>query len=212
VDTENESEVRENASAEEAVTDVPSGYRLVATHTATRATLWAMQIVSIPLTLVAVGLLTVSRMLGLRIGPIDLVQPEPPVLLLVLGLVIAFPLHELAHGLAIRMLGGRPRYGCMMAGKVLPVLYATSAMPLRRREYLLVALAPTIGLNLVLLVAMALLPRMGILFLTAGALSTAGAVGDWWAVLRLLRIPRGAWVQDHPSDVGFREIAPRGAD
>ncbi len=187
---------------------MPAGYRLVAEHVAARRTLWTIQIVAIPASLAAFALVAAVHAVGLRFGSLELVRPMTSGWLMVVGLVLAFPLHELAHGLAIRAVGALPRYGAKVVGRVMPVLYATCAEPLRRPQYAIVILAPTVALNLALAVLMACLPAIGLALFMAAAVNTAGAIGDWWIILRLLRMPSGTWVQDHPSEVGFRQLAP----
>jgi len=196
------------ADAEQTPTDLPPGYGLAEDHIVDPRTAWGLQITGGLLALVAIGLAAVTQDTGLRAGPVELVRRHASPWLVPLGAGLALPFHELAHGLVMQALGGRPRYGAKIAAKVMPVLYATCKSPFTRGQYAAITLAPTVGLNAVLLAAMLVCPAAGLLFLSMLALSTAGAVGDWWIAFRVLRLPRGSWIQDHPTEPGFRELAP----
>ncbi|MFN8565787.1 MAG: DUF3267 domain-containing protein, partial [Anaerolineae bacterium] len=76
---------------------------------------------------------------------------------LIAAIVIVLPLHELLHGVTIAFFGQRVRYGAKLSKGV---LYATSDNALfRRNEYLAVALAPLVGITLLVMVLMAFVPQ-----------------------------------------------------
>jgi hypothetical protein len=121
------------------------------------------------------------------------------VLQITIGLLIAYiltiTLHELAHGLAFRWLGGiRPIYG-------FKVVYAFAAAPgtyFPRDRYLFIGLAPIVLLTLlgILLTPFIPAPFVGLVWfaLTANA---SGAMGDLYVVGRLLLLhPPEALVED----------------
>ncbi|CAG0941291.1 hypothetical protein ANRL1_00489 [Anaerolineae bacterium] len=94
--------------------------------------------------------------------------------------------HELVHGLFFRIFGGSPRYG---AGVLyfMPYFYTTSpgAFPLRRM--IIIVLAPLLVLSPLSLVAALLVPALAGYLAVAFIGNTAGAVGDIWLTICLIR-------------------------
>jgi hypothetical protein len=80
------------------------------------------------------------------------------------------------------------------------VFYAYAALPdwyLPRRQYLISALAPLVGITLLGVLGLALLPGWAdppLIWLLV--LNTSGAVGDLWVALALLRAPAGVLGKD----------------
>lgn len=138
--------------------------------------------------------------------------PEAPVswwVALVAAIVIVLPLHELLHGVTIAYFGQRVRYGAKLSKGV---LYATADQALfRRSEYLTVALAPLVGITLLVMVLMALVPQWLAYYCgIAAVLNAGGAIGDLWSVGILWRYPASSLVRDEAD--GFRIYLPGSAE
>ncbi len=117
-----------------------------------------------------------------------------------LGLAALMAVHELVHGVAVRLYGGRPTYGVTMIAKVLPAL--TTAHPghrFGRGRYVVVALAPTVLLTAIL-AALVPLPWGGWLVLPA-ALHLSGCSGDLVLVWKVLTQPRGTRFEDQGASL-----------
>lgn len=128
----------------------------------------------------------------------------------VTGTLIAIPLtivlHELTHGLALRGYGARPKYGVMWQEMM---FYATAAgHAFRRNAYIVIALAPLVGLS-VLALALLVLPLPPWLVLTlifCAALNVGSAIGDLWLVRVTLGYPTTAYIVDEKD--GLRVFMP----
>ena len=99
-----------------------------------------------------------------------------------LGLVGGLVLHELAHGVAFMGLGARPQFGAKLKTRFGPVFYASGpGSYLSRRGYVVVGLAPALGLTVLLLAVIAVAPAGGLIgsaaFLAA-ILNVGGSAGD----------------------------------
>lgn len=193
-----------------AVDAAPPGYRLAMTGTVNLNALGlaslAALVVATPLFIAATapvggplnpfgGALTVS------VGPLDLA------LGLVAGLIVLPVIHELAHGLAARLVGARPVYGV-----VLPVAaFCHFERFVSRGAYAFILVTPLVLISAAGVALMPVLPGWlkgpALLLLI---LNASGAVGDL-ALLRHLRAaPAGALIAD--TATGFeaycRESAP----
>lgn len=124
----------------------------------------------------------------------------------ILATIIVLP-HEWIHGLLIRYYGGEPRYGVGLAYFILPFAYATTDHRFARDQYIVVLLAPLVGMTLVGVPVMILFD-WGWLVLPLAA-NAGGAIGDLWMTLTLLGFPSRVSVEDHKS--GFK-IYGRDAD
>ena len=128
---------------------------------------------------------------------------------LLLLLLITAVLHEGAHGAAMRMCGARPTYGIIPT----PLMfYATSpGFAYTRAQYIWVGVAPLLGVDLLLTLAMVLTSGLTGLVVLAMlfSLNTAGAVGDLWILSILLRFPSHAYVVDEKD--GLRIFLPAGS-
>ena len=120
-------------------------------------------------------------------------------LALAIGLLVLV-LHELMHGAAMALFGAQPSYGIKWR-KLL--LYATAhGFAFRRNDYIGVALAPLLGLSGLALAAIAILAGNPagnpwvIWIIVYAALNAAGAAGDLWIALIVLRFPPQARVID----------------
>jgi hypothetical protein len=115
-------------------------------------------------------------------------------------LVVVIPLHEGLHGLAIRWAGHRPRFG-MMLNK--GAFYATADDALfRRGEFIIVALAPLVGITLLGMILTVLLPDdLGYYAALLVALNAGSAIGDVWMVRAVLRYPATVLVRDEADSI-----------
>ena len=126
------------------------------------------------------------------------------------GVLLTMGLHELTHGLAMRMFGASPKYGFIWKGLM---LYATSpGYAYRRNNYIVIALAPFVCLSILAVLGMWLL--QGTLWVVllgiCGALNAAGAIGDMWITMIVLRYPPTAYVMDERD--GMRVFLPKPFD
>ena len=136
------------------------------------------------------------------------VLPVPWWLALIAAIVIVLPLHEFLHGVTIARFGQRVRYGAKLSKGV---LFATADNALfRRNEYLAVALAPLVGITLLVMMLMAIVPQWLAYYCgIAAVLNAGGAIGDLWSVGILWRYPVRALVRDEAD--GFRIYVPGSA-
>jgi hypothetical protein len=117
----------------------------------------------------------------------------------VLGIVVIFP-HEWLHGLTISYFGGTPRYGAGIAYFVLPYAYTTTDTRFTRNQFIVIALAPLVGLTLIGVPVMIAFEWSWLIVPLAA--NAGGAVGDLWMVLTLLGYPPHVQVED--STTGMR--------
>lgn len=116
-------------------------------------------------------------------------------LALVFGVVAVTALHEFVHGLAYRLLGYDVSYGVIVG---MGAFYAAAFHQFQRRDdNLLVGAAPLVVVDVVLLAALfapnptvAFVAFVGLLF------NTAGAAGDVYFLVALLRMPADALLYD----------------
>ncbi|MYB42926.1 MAG: DUF3267 domain-containing protein [Chloroflexi bacterium] len=133
---------------------------------------------------------------------------------LALGLVGGLVLHELAHGVAFVALGARPKFGAKWGTRFGPVLYASApGSYLGRSSYVVVGLAPALGLTVLLLAAIAVAPADGLIgsaaFL-AVVLSVGGSAGDAMMMRTVLTYPADARFEDTADGFTVYGPAPRG--
>jgi len=130
--------------------------------------------------------------------------------LIVLGVIVAvIILHEAVHGVLFLVLGGKPRFGVKLVGRLFPVaFYATSSAPLLRNQYLLVILAPFLTLTLVFLAIGILANAEGIaaLAIMAMAINTSGSIGDLMTAWKLRLHGRKTLYED--TENGFNWYVP----
>lgn len=123
-----------------------------------------------------------------------------------IAIALTIVLHELTHGLALRAYGAQPKYGVLWQEMM---FYATAAgHAFRRNAYIVIALAPLVGLSLVGM-ALLMLPLPGwlawiVVFCTA--LNVGSAIGDMWLVRVALGYPPVAYVVDEKD--GLRVFMP----
>lgn len=123
-------------------------------------------------------------------------------LALVFGVVAVTALHEFVHGLAYRLLGYDVSYGVLVG---MGAFYAAAFHQFQRRnDNLLVGAAPLVVVDAVLLAALfapnptvAFVAFVGLLF------NTAGAAGDVYLLVALLRMPADALLYDSDARHGY---------
>lgn len=117
------------------------------------------------------------------------------------GVAVMVVLHELVHGLTMRLFGAKPKYGVLLSGLM---FYATAAgFAFRRNQYLAVALAPLVILSVLLLIILAtpLSANLATFLIVCGAFNAAGAIGDLWIVRIVARYTACAYVIDERDGV-----------
>jgi hypothetical protein len=124
-----------------------------------------------------------------------------------IGVILTLVLHELTHGLAMQVFGATPTYGVLWKGLM---LYATSpgyAYP--RSAYLVIILAPFVGITVLALLGMwALQGTVWVpLLALCGAVNASGAIGDLWMLTIVLRYAPHAYVMDERD--GMRVFLPK---
>jgi fatty acid desaturase len=168
----------------------------------------AMSVIGMVLTVVGgVGFLwlrtQVSQTAGLTFGGLELIVGILGAVVLTLLLSV---IHELVHGVAVKLLGGRPSYGAGMMHKLLPYFYCTAeGHRFTRGQFAVVALAPFVVVNLAM--AAALASPWGWWFVVPAALHLGGCVGDLWMVAVVAKQPRGTLVEDQRDGVRFHPAA-----
>jgi hypothetical protein len=96
-------------------------------------------------------------------------------------------LHELIHGLAHIIFGGRVRFGFKW---IFAYTAEVSGRPMRILEFVIILLSPLIVLSILLL------PLGGWVLNTAFLLNTLGSSGDIYMAATLLKCPRGCRIVD----------------
>ena len=111
--------------------------------------------------------------------------------------------HELIHGLVITLFGTTPSYGAMMMGKLVPVFFCTApGVTFTRRQFAVIALAPSVVITLLGVMLMAFVPRGGWLVVPA-AVHLAGCIGDFGMTAIVARQPAGTIVEDLKTGMRF---------
>ena len=166
-----------------------------------------LQLVSVPLFL-AWGFIFFA--LAARLGslPPGAISFNPSrILALLAGVLATLILHELAHGLAMRIFGAAPRYGVILK---FGMIYATSpgfAFP--RWQFLSIALAPLVSLSLLAILGMSVWAGTAwpALLAVCATINAAGAIGDLWIMTVVLRYPPRAYIMDEQD--GVRVFLPK---
>jgi hypothetical protein len=117
------------------------------------------------------------------------------------GIVLTLILHELIHGLAMRLYGARPRYGVIWKGLM---FYATSpGFAYRRNSYIVIALAPFVVISFLVVLGMGLLQGTLWVALLAvcGTINASGAIGDLYMTMIVLRYASTARVIDERDGI-----------
>lgn len=114
-------------------------------------------------------------------------------LILVAAILSYLALHELTHGLFMRLFSGiRPHYG-----KKGLLLYAGSEAYFCRRHYIVIALAPVVVFGVLFAVLSVFFKNEWFWLVMALQLANlGGAVGDYYMTYRALRQPKSALFHD----------------
>lgn len=114
-------------------------------------------------------------------------------------------LHELVHGIFIRLFSGeKAQYGLQLSKGY---AFAKSDYFFGKAAYIVIALAPVVIWGVVLYVLMdALPPQWYLPCFFIQAMNIGGAVGDYYVTWRVLRMPKGLLVMD--SGVSMKFFAP----
>jgi len=127
-------------------------------------------------------------------------------IILLIGVILVIPLHELAHGVAMRVYGARPQYGISWKATM---FYTTApGYAFRRNQYLVAILAPLVSLSLLACCGIWLLAGSPAVLLLAicAVINGTGAIGDLWISAIILRYPAYAYVVDERN--GMRVFLP----
>ncbi len=112
--------------------------------------------------------------------------------------------HELVHGLVMRIFGARSRYG------VLPkhlMFYAIApGHAFRRNACIMVEIAPSVVLSVLAVMGMFLLQgtKWVPLLTVCAAMNVGGAAADLWMISKILRYPKKSYIVDERD--GFRVL------
>ncbi len=107
--------------------------------------------------------------------------------LAVVAYFLAIVIHELVHGAAFRIFGGRPTYGVGVTF-FMPYFYATAGnTPYTLVQMWVVGLSPFILLSVVFLAGAVAFPALTTYFAVAFIGNFSGAVGDLWLMSQLFR-------------------------
>jgi len=127
-------------------------------------------------------------------------------LIVLISVVLVIVLHELVHGLALKAYGAHPKYGVIWRQMM---FYATAPnYAFRRNAYLVIALAPLVGISVLSLLLLTL-PLPGWLLWLIGlcaAVNIGGAAGDMWLARVALGYPARAYIVDEQD--GMRVFMP----
>lgn len=119
-----------------------------------------------------------------------------------------FVIHELIHGLAIRLQGYKPRYGTFFAPVTetiqLPIAFyaTTDGAYFPRRGFVVIALAPLIVISIVGLIGLMLLPgNLHLPWNIMIALNSTGASGDVWMTWLVLQYSSSILIRDEADAI-----------
>jgi hypothetical protein len=183
----------------------PEGYDQVL-HWTMPSHSMGLQLLALPLSIVA-GVAFFGLAITLGRLPFDSEGGVLWDITLLLGVLLTFILHELTHGLAMRICGARTRYGILLKPLI---LYATSpGYAFRHNAYVVITLAPLIGLSGLAILGMVIEAGTSwvALFALCATINTCGAIGDLWFTKMLLRYPGSAYIVDEQG--GFRVFLPK---
>ena len=126
-------------------------------------------------------------------------------LFLLIGCVVSIVSHELVHGAFFWVYSrSRPRFG-FRGG------YAYAAAPgwfFPRRQYLVIALTPLVLLSFLGMILVAVVPIGALAAILFGMIvNAAGAVGDMWIVLKVIRERRIILIEDLGDGMNFYALS-----
>lgn len=156
----------------------------------------ALQVMAISLLLLTTPvLLAVAWLLQGRPSGVPVVTTPSDLGVVLLTVILTVLGHEWIHGVAYQLLGYRVTYGASL--KLLAAYAAAFGQWQRRRDNLIVALAPLVVITLLLMPLLGVSNRiLVVVAFTALLFNFSGAVGDLYLTWRLLRMPRGTLLYD----------------
>ena len=165
-----------------------------------------MNLLSIPLAFVfGIFFFLFIRVFGKppEIMPVDSIQT----VVLLIGILMVFALHEVTHGIVMRFFGAQPKYGFIWKGLM---FYATAPdYAFLRNQYLVVSLAPLVSLSI--LACFGILIQTGTsnvwLWAAWATINGSGTIGDLWIIAVTLRYPKYAYIIDERD--GIRVFLPQ---
>lgn len=115
--------------------------------------------------------------------------------------LLSIPFHELIHGAAFKLMNpkARVRFGYAEVGIVFA---SATGVFFSRKHYLIICMMPFMVLSLIYL-AIGLIFKAPLTAYICFAMHTAGCVGDFYYVKRILENPRIKFCQDTKSGVRF---------
>ncbi len=124
----------------------------------------------------------------------------------IVAVAATLALHELAHGLAMRIVGAKPKFRAIW--KRLLLTTTTPGFLYHRDDYIFVLLAPVFVISAAVIGAMGMVQgTLWVLLLAlCGAIDASGAIGDMYLVMVVLRYPSSARIIDEID--GLRVFLP----
>ena len=186
----------------------PTGYQQIVHYKFSESTSRGITILAIPLFLLSASMFMV---LALRIGKFDWSFTQGGFRIGIweggVGLA-AIPativVHELVHGLVMRIFGARSQYGVLPKHLVFYVIAPGYAF--RRNACIMVEIAPSVVLSVLALLGMFLLQgTVWVSLLTVcAAMNVGGAAADLWMISKILRYSTTSYIVDERD--GFRVL------
>jgi len=121
------------------------------------------------------------------------------ILIAISTIVFTMLFHEFIHGIAISMYGGKPRYGAGVAHYILPYLYTTTGTIFRRNQFIAILIAPLIVISVLGVISMIAFPAIAHWFIIPLTMNAAGAIGDLWMTVSIVRYPKHILLADDHS-------------
>lgn len=116
----------------------------------------------------------------------------------IVGYIVILPVHELIHGLAFILWGGKPHFGTRLP---LALFCGARGQLFRRSHYLVVGLAPLVVLTVLGVVITLLAPGIASYLLLAFAGNVSGAAGDVMVAQRISRLSSRVLIED--TETGY---------
>ncbi len=126
----------------------------------------------------------------------------PFVVLLFLILILGIILHELIHGIVFALLN-KTGFKSIKFGILKEMLtpYCHCSEPIKRNQYLLAVVMPSIILGFIPAIIAFLIGS--ILLLSFAYIFTIAAIGDFMIIQLLTKEQKDCYVLDHPTEAGF---------